>query len=96
MSRSLQLGLVALSALLVAAALAGCAVQPPGQPGAPGFWNGLLHGAVAPIAFVVSLFDDDVRMYAFPNSGRWYDFGFLLGFLVIWGGSGAAANGRRR
>jgi len=29
-----------------------------------------------------------VRMYAFPNVGRWYDFGFLIG-LSFWGSGGS-------
>lgn len=37
-----------------------------------------------------SLFNDEVRMYAFPNDGRWYDFGFLLG-ISCWGGGVAAS-----
>ena len=41
----------------------------------PGFWKGLWHGIIAPIAFIVSLFSDHVRIYALPNAGRWYDFG---------------------
>ena len=49
-----------------------------GAEGDPGFWHGVLHGVIAPISFVVSLFSDSVRMYAFPNVGRWYDFGFLM------------------
>ncbi len=51
---------------------------------APGFWHGLVHGLVAPFAFVGSLFTD-VRMYAWPNRGPWYDFGFLLG-IAVWAG----------
>jgi len=70
--------------------LAACAHQPelPIAAG-PGFWMGLVHGAVAPIALVGSLFSD-VRIYAYPNTGGWYDLGFLLG-LSAWGGGGAAA-----
>jgi hypothetical protein len=76
--------------LLVAMlALSGCATRPMGHAGDPGFWHGLLHGLIAPISFVVSLFTDRVRMYAFPNIGRWYDFGFLLG-ISVWGGGAAA------
>lgn len=71
--------------------LVACASQPPGQSGAPAFLAGLWHGVIAPIAFVISLFDPDVRMYAFPNAGRWYDFGFLLGIGVWGGGAGAAS-----
>jgi hypothetical protein len=74
--------------------LAACASQPPGQTGAPAFLAGLWHGVIAPIAFVISLFDNDVRMYAFPNAGRWYDFGFLLG-IGVWGGGAGAGAARR-
>jgi hypothetical protein len=52
---------------------------------APGFWKGLLHGFIAPVSFVASLFTD-CRVYAFPNSGRWYDFGFMLGIGGFGGG----------
>lgn len=50
-------------------------------PGATpaGFWGGLWHGIIAPIIFLVSLFDRRVRVYATNNKGRRYDFGFLLG-----------------
>jgi hypothetical protein len=75
-------------------ALTACAGQPPGEAGAPHFWEGLGHGLIAPIAFVIGLFQDEVRMYAFPNAGRWYDFGFLIG-LSLWGGGGSAAAARR-
>jgi hypothetical protein len=57
---------------------------------APGLLVGFLNGLLAPIAFVGSLFDGSVRIYAFPNAGVWYDSGFLLG-LALWGGGGAAA-----
>ncbi len=68
--------------------LVGCATQPV-PPGAtvPGFFFGLFHGFIAPFAFVAGLVAD-VRMYAFPNSGSWYDFGFLIG-ISAWGGGGA-------
>ena len=87
--------LVAAGVLAVLAiGLAACASQPPGQSGAPAFLSGLWHGVIAPIAFLISLFDNDVRMYAFPNAGRWYDFGFLLG-IGIWGGGAGAGAARR-
>ena len=86
-SRALRIGLGVAALLLVGS----CASQPAGQPGEPALLMGLWHGAIAPISFVISLFDDGVRMYAFPNAGRWYDFGFLAGLLIIWGGGAAAS-----
>lgn len=44
-----------------------------------GFWSGLLHGWIALPSFIVSLFNDDVAVYAVNNNGGWYDFGFILG-----------------
>lgn len=52
-----------------------------------GFWYGLWHGMIAVVAFVISLFDEQVAVYAVYNNGAWYDFGFVLGFLMVWGGS---------
>jgi hypothetical protein len=40
-----------------------------------GFWLGLWHGIIAPVAFVISLFTDDVNIYEVHNNGNWYDFG---------------------
>jgi hypothetical protein len=51
-----------------------------------GFWAGLWHGLIAPITFIVSLFDAGVRVYESHNNGRWYEFGFLLGVSVSFGG----------
>ena len=56
-----------------------------------GFWGGLWHGIIAPISFVLSLFMDDVAMYAVNNTGAWYDFGFVLGAGILFGGSGKAS-----
>jgi hypothetical protein len=62
----------------------------------PGFWKGFWHGLIAPIAFVVSLFSDHVRIYASPNVGRWYDFGFMLGIGGFSGGIFAGSKPRSR
>lgn len=59
-----------------------------------GFWSGLWHGMVAPITFLVSLFRDTVCMYEVHNNGGWYNFGFLLGVGILWGGGGAGAASR--
>lgn len=78
-------------ALAPALVLAACATQPhAGAYGAPGFFMGLVYGLVAPLALIGGLLVE-VRVYAFPNSGWWYDLGFLLG-LTAWAGGGAAAS----
>lgn len=61
-----------------------------------GFWGGLWHGIIAPIDLVISLFRDDVTVYAQNNNGAWYAFGFILG-SGGWGilGSKSACKGRR-
>lgn len=56
-----------------------------------GFGWGLLHGIIAPFTFIISLFKDDVAIYAVNNTGGWYDFGFLIGATIIFGGSGRGA-----
>ena len=86
------------SALLLALALAGCvAVQGPDATAtdAPGFFRGFRHGLIAPVAFLISLFTDAVRVYAVPNLGRWYDFGFMLGIGGFSGGVFAGSRKRR-
>ncbi len=51
-----------------------------------GFWHGLWHGIILPFAWVISLFDSDVAIYAIYNNGGWYDFGFTLGAAGLLGG----------
>ena len=61
-----------------------------------GFWLGLWQGVIVPITFVISLFNDHVNIYEVNNTGNWYDFGFVLGLSVSFGGSaGGSARGRR-
>jgi hypothetical protein len=70
----------------IAATLAACATQPPPPAaGAPDFWLGLVQGFIAPFALIASLFSD-VRIYAFPNGGGWYDLGYILGINAVLGG----------
>jgi hypothetical protein len=70
--------------------LAACATQPiPDAYQPPGFLFGFIHGLISPFALIAELFTD-VRVYAFPNSGGWYDFGFMAGIFVWAGGSQAA------
>jgi hypothetical protein len=60
-----------------------------------GFWWGLWHGLIAPITFIISLFNHNVTIYEVHNNGGWYNFGFLLGTCIILGGSGGGASYRR-
>jgi len=49
--------------------------------GAAGFWLGFWHGLLAPYTLLLRLFME-IHMYAIPNVGWWYDFGFLLGVAL--------------
>ena len=79
---------IACTALLL---LAACASQIPAAVAeggeTPGFLWGLWHGFVFPFAWIGSLFSPDIAVYAVPNNGGWYDFGFFLGVTVLGGGS---------
>ena len=71
--------------------LASCASQPsPDAYDPPGFLSGLIHGFIIVFSFIGSLFTD-VRIYSFPNSGGWYDFGYLIGAIMFLGYIGASA-----
>lgn len=56
-------------------------------PETPGFLWGVWHGFIFPFAWIGSLFNPDIAVYAVPNKGSWYDFGFFLGITVLGGGS---------
>ena len=60
----------------------------------PGFLEGVWHGFIFPVAWVVSLFTDDIAVYAVPNNGGWYDFGYFLGICFL--GVGARHSKKRR
>jgi len=74
--------------------LTACAVQsgPVVQPGAPGFWLGVWHGFVFPFAFIGSIFKPDIAVYAVPNNGAWYNFGYFVGIVFL--GVGARSSKR--
>jgi hypothetical protein len=44
----------------------------------PGFLYGVWHGLLAPWTLVIRFFLP-IKMYAVPNSGWFYDLGFLIG-----------------
>lgn len=100
MKRGLLVGLVG---VLVVVVLAGCAAGPnelvktPNDEGdVAGFWRGLWHGIIAPVTFIISLFNENVNVYEVHNNGGWYNFGFLFGLTAIWGGGGGSAGRARR
>jgi hypothetical protein len=75
-----------LTLLLGALALTACTATQKSDavaPGAPGFWLGLWHGLIFPLAWVASLFVPTIAVYAVPNNGGWYDFGYFLGIVVF-------------
>lgn len=70
--------------------LAGCASQPGTSGYWPWFFTGIWHWICAPFALIGSIFTD-IRIYEFPNTWRWYDFGFMIWLGLLWGWWGAAA-----
>ena len=87
---------IVVALLVLALVLAGCAPGNEKFDARPaGFWAGLWHGVISLITLIISLFEDNVHMYEMNNTGWWYDAGFLLGVLVISGGS-VFGGGRRK
>jgi hypothetical protein len=69
--------------------LSGCAAGPTRFVDHPaGFFAGLWHGFIIVITFIIGWFTDSVQIYARNNTGGWYDFGFVLGAVIMLGGSG--------
>ena len=91
MTRTRIVTLIALSLVLTAciAKQSSAAVSPNG----PGFLDGVLHGFIFPVAWIVSLFTDKIAVYAVPNNGGWYNFGYFIGVVFLGVG---ARNSKRR
>jgi len=71
------------SLILLFLFLTACATQPQQYVfGLPGFFSGLWNGFTAIFALFGSIFFE-IRMYAFPNTGISYDFGFIIGLLFF-------------
>jgi len=90
--KAMRVMLVLAAVLLL---MVSCAPGPNALAGSPdeegklaGFWQGLWHGIIAPVTFIVSLFNHNVHIYEVHNSGAWYNLGYLLGLSIILGGSG--------
>ena len=96
----LILGVMAVLAMLF---LAACTAGPNPSAGVPdaagkgaGFWTGLWNGIISPVSFVISLFSNNVNVYDVYNNGNWYDFVFILGIAIIFGGGGSRAKCKRK
>lgn len=90
-------GLLMFLLLLTACADANTVADTAGTSGSiAGFWPGLWHGMIMPIAFIVSLFSDRTAIYEVHNNGGWYNFGFVLGAGVLFGGSSSGASSSKR
>ncbi len=88
---------LAVTILVAALALTACAPDATGAGGGPdaaGFLTGWWQGFTVLFTFLWSLFNDNVAIYEVNNSGGWYDFGYLLGIMMFWGGGGAGSRGR--
>ena len=83
MSRLRLLPAIALLVLLSACAATQTDAALATAANTPGFWLGVWHGFIFPVAFVVSLFMPDVAIYAVPNNGGWYDFGYFIGIVFL-------------
>src|SRR4030042_1412794 len=86
--------------VLAVLVLASCAPGPNSAAGTgggevAGFWKGVWHGAIALVTFVISLFNDNVNIYEVNNNGGWYNFGFILGIMIFWGGGSGEAEHER-
>ncbi|MBL7077617.1 MAG: hypothetical protein ISS31_09100 [Kiritimatiellae bacterium] len=91
-----RLRVLALPAALLLLVCAGCAAGTETfESASAGFWNGLWHGLICVITFVIGLFSDTVRMYEPNNVGALYDLGFLLGAIISLG-SGAGHGCRKK
>lgn len=80
--------LLILLLLVVATLLVGCIPgdgrATPQQPA--GFFWGIWHGWVAPIALIISLFNREIGIYETYNTGLGYDFGFYMAIVSGFGG----------
>lgn len=94
---------IAVIAALALVALAACAPGPNAMEGTgdadgdlAGFLDGLWHGLIMPVTFVISLFSDNVNVYDVNNNGGWYNLGYLLGLSGTLGGGSTGATSRRK
>lgn len=71
--------------LLVTSGCVAKSVVEPSNDGA-GFFLGVWHGWIAPIALILKLFNNNIAIYETNNIGWWYDFGFYIAIISGFGG----------
>jgi hypothetical protein len=99
MKKIILIALLVMMVLVLSACGAGpnvLANSPNEQGQVAGFWWGLWHGIISPIALIVSLVYDNVGVYEVYNNGFGYNLGFILGALIIFGGGGRGSKRSRR
>jgi hypothetical protein len=104
LSRGVQAGVAALLVIFMFFSFTSCAAGPNDMVNTEnkegkvaGFWLGLWHGFISFFTFIISLFTSTVTVYEIHNNGGWYNFGFILGVLIFFGGGGGVGKtaGRR-
>jgi hypothetical protein len=86
MKKVFTLGLTAIMLFMMVGCMAGpntLANTPDKQGRIGGLGLGIWHGFIAPVTFVVSLFNKDVQMYDVHNNGNQYNIGFILGLVLF-------------
>lgn len=71
-----------LLALLLSACAAGGETYATDQAG---FFSGIWHGWIAPVALIGHIFNNDIRIYETNNVGIWYDVGFYIAVISGFG-----------
>jgi hypothetical protein len=57
---------------------------------------GILDGFLVAVNLFVSLFRHGTTIYQFPNSGTWYNLGFVMGISSFFGGGYSSRRASRR
>ncbi|MDC7125038.1 MAG: hypothetical protein PQJ46_05695 [Spirochaetales bacterium] len=61
-----------------------------------GFLLGIWHGFISLFTFIISLFNKNMNVYEIYNNGGWYNFGFIIGISLFYGGGCKGASHKKR
>jgi hypothetical protein len=61
-----------------------------------GLLYGIVHGFISPFVLIAKLLGANIGVYAEHNTGLLYWLGFILGLVLLLGGSGGGYATRRR